>query len=293
MAPLVSPLDGRRIALLEARMAPEIAALVQRLGGIPYPVPAVREVAQPREARRFIEALIAGQFSMVVFLTGAGVKALFEQAEHIHGLEATLSALRLARIICRGPKPLAVLRQHGIPVLMTAGEPYTSRQLIEGLASIDLDGQSVALVHYGETNSALSTALSAGGEQLDDLLLYEWHMPDDIAPLQTLVREVIDGRIDVVAFTTQIQCRHLVRVAGDMGLCPQLVEALNERSVVAAVGPICTQVLRFFGVTPDVVPSRPKLGPLMNALGHYFRSSGSRTAARTTESTVTTEILSQ
>jgi uroporphyrinogen-III synthase len=78
-----------------------------------------------------------------------------------------------------------------------------------------------------------------------------------------------------------------------MGLCPQLVEALNARAVVAAVGPICTQVLRFFGVTPDVVPSRPKLGPLMNALAGYFQSNGSRAAARTTECTQTTEILSQ
>jgi uroporphyrinogen-III synthase len=273
------PLGGRRIALLESRMAPELAALVQRLGGIPYQVPAVREVAQPREAGRFIDALIAGHFSMVVFLTGAGVKALVEQAERIHSLEATLAALRLTRIVCRGPKPVAVLRQHGIPVLITAVEPYTSRQLIEGLQPIDLDGETVALVHYGETNSALAAALSARGAQLDDLLLYEWRMPDDVEPLRALVRELIDGRIDAIAFTTQIQCRHLFRVAGDMGLCQQLVEAMNTRAVVAAVGPICTEVLRFFGVTPIVVPGRPKLGPLVNSLSSYFQSSEPRSMA--------------
>src|SRR5262249_48168572 len=153
---------------LEARMAPETAAIVQRLGGIPYQVPAVREIAQPGETDRFIDALIAGHFSMVVFLTGAGVNVLFTEAERIHSLEATLSALRLTPVVCRGPKPLAVLRQRGIPVLLTAAEPFTSRQLIQGLESIDLDGETVALVHYGETNSALTAALSARGAQLED-----------------------------------------------------------------------------------------------------------------------------
>jgi uroporphyrinogen-III synthase len=89
------------------------------------------------------------------------------------------------------------------------------------------------------------------------------------------VHELIDGRVDAIAFTTQIQCRHLFRVAGDMGLCQQLVDALNAKAVVAAVGPICTEVLRFFGVTPDVVPTRPKLGPLMNSLSNYFQPPGS------------------
>src|SRR4051794_17458530 len=105
------PLDGRRIALLEARMAPEIASLVQQLGGIPYRVPAVREILQPREAGRFIDALIAGHFSMVVFLTAAGVKALCEEAARINSLEATLAALRMTRVVCRGPNPVAILSQ--------------------------------------------------------------------------------------------------------------------------------------------------------------------------------------
>ena len=46
----MQPLNGRRIALLEARMAVEMAAFVRRLGGIPYQVPALCEIAHPGEA---------------------------------------------------------------------------------------------------------------------------------------------------------------------------------------------------------------------------------------------------
>jgi len=268
----MQPLCGRRIALLEARMATEMAAFVRRLGGIPYQVPALREIAQPGEAGPFIDALIAGYFSTVVFLTGAGVTALLQEAARRRSLEATLMALRLARVACRGPKPASVLRQHDIHIVATAAEPYTSRELLKALDVIDLEGNTVALVHYGEPNTALAAALSARGAQLDELLLYEWSMPDDVEPLKTLVRDLIAGQVDAIMFTTQIQCRHLFRIAGDLGVSHQLAEALNQRAVVAAVGPICTEVLRFFGVTPKVVPVHPKLGPLVNALAGYYRN---------------------
>jgi uroporphyrinogen-III synthase len=267
----MAPLDGRRVAILEARMATEMAALVRRLGGIPYQVPAVREIVQPDEAGAFIDALISGNFSTVVFLTGAGATALVQEASRRHSLEATLAALRLTRIACRGPKPAQVLRQHDVHAMATAAEPFTSRELLKALEAIDLDGEAVALVHYGEVNDAMAAALSARGARLDEILLYVWRMPDDVEPLRGLVRDVIGGHVDVVVFTTQIQCRHLFRVAGDLGLCQQLAQALNSSAVVAAVGPICAEVLRFFGVTPDVVPVRPKLGPMMNALANYYR----------------------
>ena len=267
----MQPLNGRRIALLEARMAVEMAAFVRRLGGIPYQVPALCEIAHPGEAGPFIDALISGHFSTVIFLTGAGVSALLQEAERRGRLESTLTALRLARIACRGPKPASVLRQHDIHIAATAAEPYTSRELLKALDALDLEGDTVGLVHYGEVNVALAAALSARGAQLDELLLYEWSMPDDVEPLRGLVRDLIAGEVDAIMFTTQIQCRHLFRVAGDLGLSGQLADALNHRAVVAAVGPICTEVLRFFGVVPIVVPARPKLGPLMNALATYYR----------------------
>ena len=268
----MAPLDGLRIAILRARMASEMAALVRRLGGIPYAVPAVREIVQPEEAGPFIDALISGHFSTVVFLTGSGVQALLHEADRRHCLEATLAALRLARIACRGPKPAQVLRQHDVHAIATAAEPFTSRELLKALETVNLEGNTVALVHYGEVNAAVATALSARGAQLDEVLLYVWSMPDDVEPLRGLVRDLIGGRVDAIVFTTQIQCRHLFRVAGDLGLCQQLADALNRSATVAAVGPICAEVLRFFGVTPDVVPARPKLGPMMSALANHYRA---------------------
>jgi uroporphyrinogen-III synthase len=264
-------LDGRKVALLEVRMGQEAAALVRKFGGTPYHVPAVREVFQDEEAGPFIGALLSGGLSTVVFLTGVGVSALLREATRLGCREATLVALRLTQIVCRGPKPVAVLRREQVPVHVTAAEPYTTRELLEALAPIDLDGQTVALVHYGEPNAVFAAALSARGARLEELSLYEWRMPEDVGPLKQLVRDLIDGQVDAIAFTTQIQCRHLFRVAAELGLCDRLARALNADAVVAAVGPVCANVLQIFGVRPDVVPARPKMGPMIAALADYFQ----------------------
>src|ERR1700676_4272285 len=224
-------LHGRRIALLEARMTEEAASLVRQLGGIPYGVPAMREVVHPEQVDSFIAALSSGRLSVVIFLTGVGVTALLR--------EATRSALRLTPVACRGPKPLAVLAHHNVPVHVAAAEPYTTRELLAALAAIDLNQKTVELVHYGEPNRALAAALAARGARLEELSLYEWKMPDDVEPLNGLVTELIAGRVDAIAFTNEIQCRHLFRIADERGLSGPLADALNTDTIVAAIGPVC------------------------------------------------------
>jgi len=256
-------------------MTKELADLVERFGGKPYCVPAVREARLPalEHVAAFIAALCAGRFSAVVLLTGVGVMALLREADSEGHLAETLDALRKTTTVCRGPKPAAVLRRHDVPIGLSAAEPYTTTELLEALQAIDIDGKEVALLHYGERNSALADALEARGAELEELCLYEWVMPDDVEPLRALVRELIDGRLDAVAFTSQVQCRHLFQVATDLGKSKELANALNSRIVVAAIGPVCAAALKSLGVTPRVLPAHPKMGPMIAALADYFELS--------------------
>ncbi len=266
----MATLEGRRVALLEARMSEEAATLVRRLGGIPDQVPAVRELVHPEQVGPFLDRLSSGNPTVAIFLTGVGVTALLREATRLGRLDATLATLRQTTVVCRGPKPVAVLKQNNVPVHMTAAEPYTTKELLDRLEAIDLDGKTVALVHYGEPNQPLAAALAARGARLEELSLYEWLMPEDVEPLKRLVRDVIGGSVDAVAFTSQIQCRHLFRIADDLGLSDALAKALNGDVIVAAVGPVCAEALQALGVTPDVIPARPKMAPMITALAEYF-----------------------
>ena len=113
--------------------------------------------------------------------------------------------------------------------------------------------------------TSLADELRARGARLNELCLYEWLLPDDIQPMKKLIRDVIDGEVDAVVFTSQIQGRHLLPSRATCGVADALVEALNTKVIVAAVGPICQAALVAAGITPHVVPDNPKMGPLVTA----------------------------
>ena len=117
--------------------------------------------------------------------------------------------------MCRGPKPVAVLRRNDVPVGMTAAEPHTTAEVLQALENVDVAGKAVAFVHYGERNETAADGLRARGAVVNEICLYEWRLPDDVAPLEQLVDEIIAGRVDALAITSQIQCRHLFQIAGD------------------------------------------------------------------------------
>jgi uroporphyrinogen-III synthase len=254
-------------------MSGELADLVRRYGGVPLSAQAVREMPRLEQVPALIDALFEGRFSIVVFLTGVGVMALMREAERLGRLEEALTALRAATIACRGPKPSAALHRYNVPVRIKATEPYTSRELLDAMNGVDLSAQGVALVHYGEPNHSLASELTMRGARLEEWCLYEWLLPDDIRPLAALVDELIDRRVDAIAFTSQIQCRNLFRLAAEAGKSDELVSVLNDHTIVAAIGPVCADALRALGITPDVLPAHPKMGPLIAALADYVELS--------------------
>src|SRR2546421_2338282 len=265
-------LKGKRVALLEARMSAELASLVERHGGSAYPVPAVREtpIDQPEETAAFVDALCARRFDVVVFMTGVGASALFKEAGNRGRLDEALDALRATTTVCRGPKPVAVLRRQNVQVNITAAEPHTTTEVLQALETLDLHGKHVGLVHYGERTDAAADGLRLRGATVDEICLYEWRLPDDVTGLERLVGEIIDGRVDALAVTSQVQIRHLFQIADKLGKHSELADALNRKLVVAAVGPVCATALRSFGVIPHVQPSHPKMGSMMMALADYF-----------------------
>jgi len=182
-------------------MSVELAAMVERFGGVPYSVPAVREtpLEQPEDVGAFVAALCDGRFAIVVLMTGVGVAALLREAERLGRLDAALAALRNTITVCRGPKPVAVLRRHDVQVNITAAEPHTTRELLQALEPVAVEGKTVGFLHYGERNETAADGLRARGAAVSEVCLYEWRLPEDVTALQRLVGEyqVDDARVRV------------------------------------------------------------------------------------------------
>src|SRR5580704_9289393 len=201
-----------KVALLEARMSRELARLVEKHGGAPRCVPAVRESGEELDdavADRLITALADGHYDIAVFMTGVAVSLLFETAEGLQRRPDLVAGLRRVTTVCRGPKPTAALRGFGVVPTLTAREAFTSAEVIDAFAGLELKGRRVLLFHYGERSDALAETLLAREAILEEQWLYRWRLPEDTSGLEGLVSAIIRGDVDALAVTCQIQFRHL------------------------------------------------------------------------------------
>jgi uroporphyrinogen-III synthase len=255
------------VVLLEARLADETAAMVRRLGGIPVQAPALSEhpVEADRDISALIDRLLAVPDGVVVFLTGVAVNTLFAAAERQRRAADLIAGLARALVVARGPKPAGALTRRQVAVGVPVPEPYTTAEVIASLGTIPVTNRVVTVVHYGERNEPLLAALTSRGAILHELWLYEWRLPEDTAPLSRAIDAMLAGEISVLAVTSQIQVRHLLHVAG-AARKERLVSVLNERVLVGAVGPTCAAACIAAGINSPVVPTHPKLAPMLTAL---------------------------
>lgn len=262
-------LTGLRVLSFESRRAAEMAKLIQNYGGSPIVAPSMREVPleSNTEALAFARALAADGFDIVIFLTGVGMRALARVVETVYPIEQFAAALRRIAVVARGPKPVAALKELGVPVTLVAPEPNTWRDLLRALDekadSLPLKGRRIAVQEYGLQNSELLSGLEERGARVTRVPVYQWALPEDIAPLRAAVQTIARGEIDMALFTTSIQVVHLLRIAREMNLEQELRRGFAS-VVVGSIGPMTSKELRDQGLPADFEPAHPKMGFLVN-----------------------------
>src|SRR5438045_4103540 len=143
----MSGFAGLRVVSLESRRAPELAKLIATYGGEAIVAPSMREVPleSNTEALAFAAALIEGKFDMVIFLTGVGARALLNVVETAHKRDEYIASLQRVKVVARGPKPVAALREIGVTPAITAPEPNTWHELLSALDDAAKNSQGLSL----------------------------------------------------------------------------------------------------------------------------------------------------
>jgi uroporphyrinogen-III synthase len=256
---------GLRVLSLESRRATEIEAMIRRLNGDAFVAPSVQERAldDHGDAIRFVERLEAGEFDLVVFMTGAGLAFLREVVAAHMPVDRLAAALRQVTIVCRGPKPVPVLREMQVPVHVVVPEPNTWKEIVEAIRA--RPERRIAVQEYGRPNPQMNGALEGLGAQVTTVAIYRWELPDDLELLHEAARRLADGQFDVILFTSSVQLDHLYEVSRSLGIEDKVTRALREDVVIASVGPVMTATLESFGLPADIVPNHPKMGSLVKA----------------------------
>jgi uroporphyrinogen-III synthase len=258
---------GKTVAILETRLGPQMAELLERRGAVVLRAPALAELPDldPAYIKSLIEDLRPRPARLYVFQTGVGTQALFKATDAL-GLTADLLAmLQAGTVAVRGPKPTGALKGRQVRIDLAAVEPFTTVELLQAVAAVPLSGARVIVQRYGVTNAELDDALRAKGAEIIEIPVYRWSLPDDTSPLVAMMDALDRGAVHAVALTNAAQVYNLFALAERFGRASTLRDALN-RVLIASVGPVASGALKKFGVAVGVEAHPPKLGPLVEAL---------------------------
>ncbi len=275
---------GQRVAAFESRRADEMARLIKRYGGVPHVSPALRETPadDPRSAVDFAYRLVTGEVDVVVFLTDVGFRGLWAIVQrHLDG-QRYLDALSDITTVASGSKTVAAMREVGLTPTLCTPAPSTWRQVLQTIdGGLPVANKVVALQESGQPNTSLTAGLEARGARVLRVQVYGWDLPTDLGPLTQNIRDLAEGRLDVLLFTAAPQVVNLLRVADDLGLTDRIRQRLAA-TAVASLGPVTRETLRDHGIRVDIQPESSELESLVRAAArecHAVSSRRSRIAA--------------
>src|SRR5262249_4420166 len=163
---------------------------------------------------------------------GVGTKALAAVLAPAHPDVPAL--LARTRIVARGPKPLAALRELGVAGAVPVPSPNTWREVLEVVDGLGVAAGGLVAVHEsGARRAGLVAGLGGRGFRVLSAPVYRWALPDDPALLRAAAATLAAGRADVLVLTSAVQVEHLFRVAPD----PDALRAGVAQTVVASIGP--------------------------------------------------------
>jgi uroporphyrinogen III methyltransferase/synthase len=259
----VRPLFGRRV--LVTRPRDQAADLVERLtalGADAVVAPMIR-IAPPQDPGPLMAAAAdAANFDAIVFTSVNAVESF---------MTALLDGTRDVRALT-GPLLCAVgsgtaerLARYGLKVDVVPSE-FRAEAVVTALAArMPVDGRRVLLPHADIGREAIGDELRGSGAIVTDVIAYRTILDDAARDDETDVYGMLlQGRIDVVTFTSPSAIRNFVQVVG-----PDQAIDLLKQTTVATIGPVTTEAAKQAGIPVAVQPSTYTIPALVEAIAEY------------------------
>jgi uroporphyrinogen-III synthase len=122
-------MKDKTVAILEARVADQMADLVRKYGGTPFSAPALAEIpdVDPAHIGELLGDWVVNPPDLFIFQTGVGVKALLAATDSLGLTDKLLQLLAAAPVVVRGPKPTDALRSRAVRMHFRQGSLHHGR----------------------------------------------------------------------------------------------------------------------------------------------------------------------
>lgn len=259
-----APLQGYRVGVTAERRREEISAVLTRRGASVTVGPALRLIPLVDDdvLRERTHECVVTPCEILVVTTGIGFRGWMDAADAWGMGNALRRSLTGSRILARGPKATGAIRSAGLREEWTAPSESTD-EVVRALLEDGVEGVRIGIQLHGLPIVELKAELEAAGGIVVEIPVYRWDFPDDIAPLDRLIRDCASGALDAVVFTSALAVAALLERATDLSLREQVLAAFRDtRPWACCVGPVTAAEFLHADV-PVMMPERARLGDLL------------------------------
>jgi uroporphyrinogen III methyltransferase/synthase len=259
------PLFGRRIVVTRSpEQAPELVDALEALGATAVQAPTIR-IVPPEDPEALDRAAASVDDYQWIVFESAGSATRFLNA--LTRGPRDLRALGRVSICAIGPSTADRLAAAGIRADVVTPEAGPER-LGEAMARFaPVDGKRVLVVRPDLLRDVVSQELTRQGATVSDLVAYRTEPVSADSPrAQGLYRQLLEGRVDAVTFTSPTALRRFAAMIGD----EQAADLLNTTTVVT-IGPVTAAAALEMGIDAPIVPATYTVAGLVQALVDRFR----------------------
>ena len=258
------PLFGRRVLVTRPReQASDLVDRLAALGAGTVEAPMIR-ITPPDDPTPLLRAAERpSDFDWIVFTSANSVEGFMTALLSHH---RDVRALHGPRLCTVGPGTAERLRRYSVTADLLPDE-YRAEAVLGALsAQGSLEGARVLLPRSDIGREIIAEQLRKAGAIVTDVIAYR-------TVLDEVQREgdpdvyglLLEGRIDVVTFTSASAVRNFARVYG-----ADQVTDLLKNTTVAVIGPVTADAARQAGITVSVQPASYTIGGLVDAIAAHF-----------------------
>jgi uroporphyrinogen III methyltransferase / synthase len=258
------PLFGRRVLVTRPReQARDLVDRLSALGADTVEAPMIRIAPQDDPTPLLKAAADPSTFDWIVFTSANSVDGFMTALLSQH---RDVRALKGPRLCTVGPGTAERLRRYSVVADLLPDE-YRAEGVVTALAAQGaVDGVRVLLPRSDIGRELIAEQLRKAGAVVTDVIAYRTILDElqrDTDP--DIYRMMLEGRIDVVTFTSASAVRNFVKIYG-----AEQVADLLKTTTVAVIGPVTADAARQAGIAVSVQPTSFTIGALVDALVAHF-----------------------
>ena len=267
-------LRGRTVAVTRPReQAEETVKAIEERGGKPYLLPTI-EISGPPDlsaTKAFFGALASKKADYVILMSVNGVRHLLNAAESLGIKDQIKACLKETFMIAVGPKTANELEAQGISVDLVPSK-YTSEGIAQSLQQRGVSGKSIYVPRTSEAPPELAERLRKMGNRVEEVYVYQSHLPSDAGLSQKFIKDLTAGKIDAIIFSSSLGVRNFLEMLKESISKKKLRDLINRKCTVVAIGPTTARTLAEAGLDVDVLPEKHLFDEALDALASCWNA---------------------